>query len=380
MLASAPSCHPVCMTIPTSPKPQRKKAPQSRATGKAGMRRVEQVLEDAGLVVQTVDTDNDIGRDAYVDIVEDGEITGGIIAIQVKSGPSHFHNGVWGIPGDPSDFTLWQESTVPMYGIVHDPKTNALRWTDLSAAARRHNRVPDGDPWSDHSVVSAKYGKKAVVAPDGNRLDIDVTAFLTSARSALRVHPGLPASALLSNDPESVKVGIGDTFAIGRRDPDAFVLLAALILRLPLLTQKFAVTVLAMATRHPDVFWHRENWVPSQIKSEVERRIYWTRDEVAGLLGMIDEDGIQRGSFGQHVYHVLELDTALDDHLERVVLDSLQATNTRFWAAAVLLYRKGEDAMSYLVAWEARDLVLFQDAAFRELAGVVKEHGWVSLF
>lgn len=343
------------------------------------MRRVEQVLEGAGLVVQPVATENDVGRDAYVDIVQEGEVTGGIIAVQVKSGRSFFHMGKWVIPGDNGDFTLWCESTVPMFGIVHDPETNALRWTNLSATARQYIQGPGGDPWSKELVVNY-YGRKAVVAPHSNRLDLDIDAFLTNAASALRVHPGLPVSALLSNDPETVRTGIVDTFAIGRRDPDAFILLAALVSRLPWETQRLAVDALAMATRHPDVFWHRDNWVPSPIKSEVGRRTRWTREDVTTLLGLIDEDGIQRGTFGQHVFHVLELDSELDDRLEEVVLDRLKGSDAHVWAAAILLYRRGEQAGDRLAKWEARDPELFQGGELQVLADLVKEHGWVDLF
>src|SRR5689334_14627193 len=98
----------------------RKRVRPTRGRGKAGMRATEQVLEAANHVVQRVETENDFGRDAFVELVADGELTGKVIGLQVKSGASYFHGGRWVIPGDVSDFTLWRESSVPMFGIVHD--------------------------------------------------------------------------------------------------------------------------------------------------------------------------------------------------------------------------------------------------------------------
>ena len=75
--------------------PQRKKATRQRREGKAGMREVEAALEEAGLVEQQVARENDIGRDAFVDLVADGEVTGGVVAVQVKSGPSYISSAGW---------------------------------------------------------------------------------------------------------------------------------------------------------------------------------------------------------------------------------------------------------------------------------------------
>ena len=114
----------------------RKQSRATRARGKAGQRAVEAVLESANLIVQRVESENDIGRDAFVDVVDGTDVTGGVISLQVKSGKSFYHKGQWVVPGEPEDFTLWRESTVPFFGVVHDPETGALRWVDLSYAAR----------------------------------------------------------------------------------------------------------------------------------------------------------------------------------------------------------------------------------------------------
>lgn len=218
---------------------QRKQSRPSRARGRAGYRRLEAVLEAANIVVHRVETENDIGRDAFVDIVAGTEITGGVVCVQVKSGRSFFHENQWIIPGAPTDFTLWRESTIPVFGIVHDPDEDSLRWVDLSLAA---STTSDGYL---SQLVDGPFGKEAVRVPTDNRLDLDLAPFLEAAETALRRQSGSHTAALLSDDLEIVKTGIADTFAVGRHDPTAFLLLAYLFQRLPQETRRFAVVALA---------------------------------------------------------------------------------------------------------------------------------------
>jgi hypothetical protein len=335
---------------------------------------VEAVLEAANLVVQRVDPENDVGRDAFLDIVDGTDVTGGVISLQIKSGPSYFRGGQWVIPGDPQDFTLWRESTVPFFGVAHDPASNALRWVDLSYAARV------SDPYLS-PVVSGPYGKKAVPVPDANRLDVAVEPFLEAARTALRRWSGLPTTALLSEDPDTVAVGIADTFAVGRHDPDAFLLLAALFRRLPPDCRNLALSALAMATHHPDIFWSKSTWIPSTVTRAVEERCRWGGDDLEALLALIDdENGIARGTVGQSVFHVLELDKTVDDRLFELATNRGRPDAVRFWAAVILLYRAGDDAPPLLSRLLRRAPDLASVNNFEEVNSVIREFGYVSLF
>lgn len=352
---------------------RRKQAARSRARGKAGQRAVEAALEAANLVVQLVDTENDIGRDAFVEMVDGTDVTGGVVCIQVKSGPSYFHDDRWVIPGRPEDFLLWQESTVPFMGIAHDPATGALRWVDLSYAARI------SDPYVSPRA-KGPFGLDAVPIPEANRLDLDPTEFVASAHAAVGRIAGIPARALLSDDAGIVEVGVADAFAHARQDVTALLLVGALFRRLPKGARGLALTVLAMATRHPDIGWTRGNWIPDGIKREFEARCRWSRDDVEAILEMIDERGIERGSVGQNVFHVLELDRSLGDRLFEVASDTKRASGARFWAAAILLYQAEYDAPLLLARMRRRAPDLAGLDGFSELASVIQEHGCVDLF
>jgi hypothetical protein len=364
----------------------RKQSPPTRARGKDGYRRLEAILEAANVVVQRVDTENDIGRDAFVDIVEGTDVTGGVVCVQVKSGASYCHRGTWIIPGKAADFALWRESTVPFFGVVHDAESGALRWVDLSEAAHLAR-----DSYLS-TVIKGPYGVRSVPVPDENRLDLDVIPFIAAAGTALKRRSGAPTTALLSAEVAKVEGGIADAFAIGRRDPTSLLLLAALLHRLPQPTRRAAIGVLAMTTSHPDIFWGRHNWIPDEVRKEIRRRIHWTNADVLALLDEIDEAGIQRGSLGQSIFHVLALDRELESKLFRAALDRQARDGARFWAAAILLYMAGDDAAPTLErlvqADESRsgEGLFAATRALSEIESIelliesVQDFGYVSLF
>ena len=343
------------------------------------MREVEKVLEAANLVVQQVTTENDIGRDAYIDVVDGDEVTGGVVALQVKSGASFKVGEVWLIPGDPADFTLWRESTVPMYGVVHDPSTGALRWVDLCEAAEWD--AAGGAPGADQ-VVSGPYGKRCVVAPETNRLDHAMEPFLAAVNDAVRRRPGLPARGLLSDDLAVVDQAVQDSFAIGRRDPHALLLLAALQSHLPTANVRRAIIVLAMATNHPDIFWTSFNWIPSHVKRAVQLRCRWTSDDLKVLLQAVDvdDDGIGRGTFGQTAMWVLMLDRRLRQKLRNLAVDVRQDSRDRFWAAAIFLYMAGDDAALLLTGLLTDAPDLARDPHFKEVQVVIADWGYLDFF
>ena len=320
----------------------RKQSRPTRARGKAGYRRLEATLEAANIVVQRVETENDIGRDAFVDIVDGTDVTGGVICVQVKSGNSFLHEGQWVVPGEPADFTLWRDSTVPFFGVVHDPENEALRWVDLSQAATLAL-----DAYLS-PVIPGPFGKPCVPVPLENRLDVDITPFLDAAKMSLRRRGGSPAAALIAEDVEPVEIGIVDTFAVGRHDPTAFLLLGALLHRLPKACRRSAVETLAMNTAHPDVLWTRQNWIPEQVSTTVRTRCRWTEVDIAALLDEIDEAGVDRGTIGQTVFWVLRLDSNLEQKLSIAAVNRALPDATRFWAAAILLYLAGSDAANVL--------------------------------
>ncbi|MGH2911967.1 MAG: DUF4365 domain-containing protein [Solirubrobacteraceae bacterium] len=98
-----------------------KRVRPNRPVERAAIRAVTAVFEDANFLVQPVDGANDIGKDLYVDVTEAGRATGELIAVQVKGGSSYRRRDGYAIPCNVNDLALWADSTVPIFGVVHDP-------------------------------------------------------------------------------------------------------------------------------------------------------------------------------------------------------------------------------------------------------------------
>ncbi len=103
------------------------------------------MFENAGMVVQEVDTANDIGKDLYVDLAQDGRFTGELIALQVKGGGSYRGpHGSHRLRADADDRDLQANGSVPVFGVIHDPDYDALYWTNLTSWSRSHLEEPGG--------------------------------------------------------------------------------------------------------------------------------------------------------------------------------------------------------------------------------------------
>ncbi|MDX2254178.1 MAG: DUF4365 domain-containing protein [Pseudanabaenaceae cyanobacterium bins.39] len=78
----------------------------------------------------------DIGIDAQIEIVENGESTAELLAIQIKSGKSWFdettEKGIV-FRGDPKHLEYWINYPLPVLVILHEPQTNIAYWQVVNA-------------------------------------------------------------------------------------------------------------------------------------------------------------------------------------------------------------------------------------------------------
>ena len=186
-----------CLTSPV-------RVPESWVTSKQAVNFFSTWCAARSWVFQPVDASNDFGKDGYVDITdENGRLTGELFSVQVKGGESWTAAGGYRIPvGKHRD--VWMNSTVPVIGIVHDPRDGRLRWVNLTAALRE-----------DRELAS-------VHVPDGALLDEDeqLPSLMESVRATTR--PGLPM-ALGSDSDDEQEAAVWDCFAIARRNADALI-------------------------------------------------------------------------------------------------------------------------------------------------------------
>lgn len=330
----------------------------------AGVRAVLGVFDDAGMVTQTVDGANDIGKDLYVDLAENGVITGYLIAIQVKSGHSYRRANGYAIPCSEEDVSLWKATSVPIFGIVFDPDSNSLHWTNLTAWARGLNadRIPSSAPVESTWSLS----KRTLSDFVGHAKD-----FIDAA--------GPPALIGLCDDDPNVQVNaVGDAFVLGRNDARSLLLLRASIRWLHPAALDFAIRVLALCEGHGDVVWTASNWLDQSIRNRVVSSFNWSYEEVCLLLTAVEEDEWCRGGRGQDVDALLRAGSR--HHKVRATVEAIVRTAPKAaaWPALVHLVSSTDDARPIIRDLLPKSPALSSLPAAMELSEIVFEHGTAS--
>ncbi len=345
----------------------RKTVATQKITERIAVNAVRDFFERHSQVYLEVDQSRDYGKDAYVDLVENGELTGLVISIQVKGGQSYHRSSGYYIPYSPSDRNLWVDSSVPVFGIVYDDELSCLHWVNLTSElldrpSDKHGTVDvelmlDDSTWSDfyrHAVRAAKLG----------------------GRSLLGLH---------SENLGQQYAAISDCFAIGRFDSRALIMLRRSLPYLPPESVEHAIYVLATCVpHHPDRFWTEDNTVPDKARSEVMRALRWTPSDAANLLKYVDNENMfGRGSIGEDIYLLLshgwgpDVDSLFEETLELAV--ETDDMDIALKALAIIQYQSGSNAPEVLFEIVKKYPVLFRDDRIKELLVAVQRHGWVDI-
>lgn len=281
--------------------PRRKRLRVGVGPERGAVNAVRTFLERHRFVVQEWDTRNDYGRDLIIDLTEDDELTGTLLAAQVKGGRSHFRDGVAGVTARPSDIRFWSESTVPVVGIVWHPDDDTMWWVDLTARSAELMDELRDDPTRLETVEHID----AVHALDDRTVHRMVEAVRRSA-------PGYTEDAFLKLFDEDDVVrrdGVMACWSFSRRDSRALVLLREALPRLRGQSFLDALSVIGMLVGNPDTF-HPYTASTSPRAKEFVDRLAWSAEEVAEMVHEHErltdgDDAWRRGGTGQVLWHVL---------------------------------------------------------------------------
>lgn len=344
------------------------KVGKNRPTERKGVNAARSLFEAAGCLFQEVDTRNDFGKDAYVDLTQDGVVTGDCIGVQVKSGESYRRKNDYVIPAI-GHVDCWRNSPLPIAGIVYDPDLGSLFWCDLTEACRRRSQ---GD-------------ESPVAVPADHVLDAETLEsafkpyFVAAARAVARESAALN---LLSEDAEVQGSATFDCLALGRGDPRFLILLRCVLPHLRGLPRLHAIHVLSHVTPHPDIFWTKENWVPEESCRRVREYLRWSPTEILELMEAVDCEGWHRGGIGQSLFMLLVEDPGIGPKLRRAAIDAVRrgSEDAAWMALYVYLYLRGDGAS------QAFEAVLAEEPALRhldmvpELRRQLQEYAQIYLF
>jgi hypothetical protein len=342
----------------------RKRVRPNRPTELAAIGAVQALLENANHIYQPVLGSNDIGKDAYVDIVDAGEVTGDVIALQIKGGASFRRASGYAIPCTAADRELWRSSSIPVFGIVHD--AGVLHWTNLTAWAR-------GLP-SDARPAAAPVD--ATFCLDERRL----SGVLGQARAYLRAD-GPPALIdLASSDPARQRAAIFDAFGLARHDPRPLLLLRA---SLRYMRERAALApaihILTLTVGHGDIFWTADNWLPERIRDAVRGEFRWSAAEVEQMIAITDHMEWDRGGLGQDVHALLDADPDVNHAIESVYVTTTN-DDVAHRCLLILIDAAGRDGLAEWTRLINRRPAFGTDDFAIELRRLLEESGVFTLW
>ena len=325
-------------------------------------------FEANGCIFQEVDSANDYGKDAYVDLVDKENVTGVCAAIQIKGGTSYRRKDGYGIPvGEHLD--VWRSSTVPIIGIVYDPSDKQLRWCHIS---KYLNNVDPETP--SYIPISAD----AILTPTILHLEIR-----PSLERFSTLHLGHPIVQLCSQSVPAQLVAIYDCFALGRSDARVLIALRYLTRTLADEPLRLAIRVLSHLTPHGDIMWHEGNWIPAEVKKDARPHLVWDTQEIYMFLSYaVYINDWQRGCLGEDLYMLFMEDPRIKEKMESVALTAMNRCDEEiaFTALYLTVYWAGEGGA------EKYHQMLAQHPGFQtlplagELEQMLREVGYVGLF
>jgi hypothetical protein len=142
-------------------------APQNHQQERLGITSVAMALTSLGAIWRETPM-ADVGIDGQIEYVSaDGKATGRLLAAQVKSGPSYFHDHDthWHFYPDDKHRFYWERFPIPVILFLHAPEHRATYWCD----ARQWLRSP------------ASSSQAYIAIPKEQRLDSTTIEQLLSA-------------------------------------------------------------------------------------------------------------------------------------------------------------------------------------------------------
>jgi hypothetical protein len=319
--------------------------PRTNATANIGLDFLRGIVRSHNCIFQEIDTANDLGIDAIIEIVKDERPTSKFIAAQIKSGKSYYDkkSNKCKIPIK-KHRDYWANHPMPVFGIVYVPEFENAYWVDI----KRYMEY-----YPDDSVISFE--------PTLARL-INKTTFFTQF-----------VPHLLNEIPD-VPFGFAKSLFCSYKEDEFYLGLYILFKRYAYLNEVWELFVeffkqrsiedipgkvvyyLAYIPWHGDIFSFRDSFTQESRRYGQALIDKFGKAEILKLLTFIDEENmIQRGTLGQSVEAIISSVPNVDKYLEEIIRDKNVELSLREYAAIIHAFHNGEKSIDLLSEFKDTD-------------------------
>jgi len=152
-----------------------KQRPNSATTERMGVAEVQRVVTADLKWIFREQWGDDYGIDAHIEVVNRGEVSGRLIAAQIKSGASYFHptGGGWWFYPNADDLQYWSDHALPVIVICVDLETAIAYWEAISEGTLSDTRKGGRKLFiSDTKVLGSSSSVELSQLADGNPYEV----------------------------------------------------------------------------------------------------------------------------------------------------------------------------------------------------------------
>lgn len=312
---------------------------KTNSTSKSGVDYIQTIVNSHNCIFQEIDTKNDLGIDAIIEIIKDETPTSKFFATQIKSGKTYYNKkaNLCKIPVK-NHFDYWTKHPLPVYGIVYIPEFGDAYWVDIKKYLQEN---------PEETVI--KYERSLA-----NQIN-KVTFFSIFVPHLLKEVPDISfdfAQELFKSEKaDEFFLGLYTLYKKYADRNETWSLFIdyfqkADVERIP----NFLIYILAHLPWHPDISYFNGT-MTNQSQDYGKRKIKtFGKQEILKLLEFIDEENsIARGTIGQSVEAIISIINGFQAHLKEIIKDSTLPLYIREYAALILAYNFGENSINDLL-------------------------------
>lgn len=340
---------------------------QTAGTSSEGFHFVGGIATGANCIIQKVDEGNDQGNDAYIEFIS-GEVATSLFAwVQIKTGASCRRSDGYAIPADREHFEYWNNSPVPVVGVVYDPERKFAAWINISEYLRSHPDAIENGPYSIPVPVSNAFSAETFESFKQQVISYNYSSDFYFGRS-LEYFADY-------EDHQRCMIGLGSLFAYHRNRKATWFYLIQSFRSIEGISAVQLMKVLGHLPNNPYVFWHSGNILDANVEKYGKSLLAKTfgREEVLKLISFVDEYGFAAGSLGYVVSTIVFAVRDAQTILEALAFDAAISEDQRANAMFLLIHYSQFNSVDFCLEAIDRYVAAFSDTEDCELFNLMKE-------
>lgn len=301
-----------------------------------GINFVGKIVNESNSIFNKIDGSNDVGLDGYIEFVENENVTGLCIGVQIKSGDSNLGKDEEDIylKTDKEHFEYWQSHILPIIGIVYIPKEEKGFWIDITQYLNENKTIIE-----DGSYNIKLSRKNELSLTSFKQLHNHLKKYINEYSQYWNFGKSL-SLFIDEHDFDDRIQAIKSLFYHHRNKKETWnYLIRQFGIEEDKTIQRNLIHIFMHLEGHGDTYWHKGNIIDENIRKYGKALLkkYFGEKEFEILLNNIDEGGIARGTIGQDIHALISIVPDKIELLKKIILNNKTTDQSRSYAGLLLI-------------------------------------------